>query len=227
MKNKAMIGAVLAIVALILLSLTFVTAWYSVTFEVGDEDMTNDFYFTETESDGETEEYEDDSDVGDTFSNTRILVVVAIIGTILGIIGALMVAMEKMSPKIGAILVLIGFIFALIAPVYLMVELPNAMEEDETGVEGMQEDFFGSEETDFGDISWGGTTAWFMAIVAGILNIVAMGLVITTKEGPEPVQRQQPPQEQPPQGWEEEPEPEYEEEIGTQDPDEEEELEWD
>ncbi len=230
MKKKAMIGAVLAIVALILLSLTFVTPWYGVTLEVETEEgtgtMDTDFYFDEmevtTDAPGEdeetdTEEYEEDEEPTSVFHNTRIFVIVAIIGTILGMIGAVVVAMNKLSPKIGALLVLVGFIFAIIAPVYLMVELPDAIEEEGAPVDGMEESFFGSEETEFGDYSWGGTTAWFLAIVAAVLNILALGMVITTKSGPERMTTQRYQQQEPQQQYVRQQEPQEAEQQYPQD----------
>jgi len=248
MKKKAMIGAVLAIVALILLSLTFVTPWYGVTIDMEAEGETatidTDFYFDESEmttdipgedEETETEEYDEDDEPTSVFHNTRIFVVVAIIGTALGIIGALLVAINKLSPKIGAMLVLIGFIFAIIAPTYMMIQLPDAIgeeiedgEDDLGGVdflEGMADDFFGSESgtTTFGfveveyDASWGGTTAWFLAIVAAVLNILALGMVVTTKSGPERMTTQRYQQQEPQQQYVRQQEPQEAEQQYPQD----------
>jgi len=215
MKKKAMIGAVFAIVALILLSLTFVTPWYyfDLEMEVEGQESTIESrnYFDEAEvttqiADGdeetETEEYDEDDESTSVFHNTRILIIVAIIGTALGIAGAFVVSLGKLSPKIGSLLILVGLIFALIAPVYMMIELPDAIEEDmedDIGpgfefMESLGESFFGSESgtttTEFGatveyDSSWGGTTAWFLSLAAAAVNLIALSLVITTRPGPE------------------------------------------
>ncbi|MEF8874535.1 MAG: hypothetical protein V5A88_07695 [Candidatus Thermoplasmatota archaeon] len=193
------------IVALILLSMTFVTPWYRSTQERGDMTMDQDYYFDESKTsindrEADSQEYDDAEmrEVGSVFDNTRIFVISAMVGTILGIIGALLVAINIASPKIGAMLVIIGFIFAIIAPIYMAIDLPNAFEkewedesEDElaTYQEGMAKHFFGSSYEEINgvevDASWGGSTAWFLAIIAAFINLIAFGLVFTAKPGPE------------------------------------------
>lgn len=202
MKKQATIGAVLAIIAVILLALTFVMPWYNVSAEAESDgermSMDMDIYFndirTTTRINGETETEredfpEEEDEITKVFHTTRIFVIIAIIGMALGFVGALLVSMDKLSHKIGAILVLIGFIFAIIAPVYMMVQLPNAFAE-EGGEEYMGESFFGSDSEERGettmDISWGGTFSWFMSLIAGVLGVIALIMVLKTKSGAEP-----------------------------------------
>jgi len=225
MDQKTIIGMILGIVAVILLILTFVMPMYTISGEMeqfGQRISFDwDFYYSETESEAngetETEEYDEDSEVGSTFNLTMIFVIVAIIGSIIGMIGALMVGLGKLDKKIGALLAIIGVIFAFVAPLYLMASLPGAFDEDggefDMGDEGPHESFFGSTEEEGVEISWGPGVAWYLALVAGVLNIGVIALVFLSSPAPTPqaqggYYQQQPgqqPRQQPGQqrGWQE------------------------
>lgn len=213
-----MIGAILAIVAIVLLLLTFVTPLYrySAEMEMWGETFggSADFYYTEgrTDFDGETEteEYDDDSEMKSVFNLTMILVIIAVIGSILGMIGALMVGMGKIDNKIGAGLAVIGILFAFIAPMYLMVSLPGAFDEDNGGM-GMNDDdgpwdsFFGSTSEEGFEMRWGPSIAWYMALIAGVLNIGVLAMVMSSKPAPTGPYQQQPQQPYQEQQWQEQP----------------------
>ncbi len=203
-KKKVVAGLGLTIVALVLLSFTFLLPWYNYSIEPEDDDRATslDLYFDEMEissedydgTDTERDEYPEDFEPADVLNMSKIFVMISIFFTALGSVGAFIVATGKLSPKVGAVLVLIGFIIALIAPVYMMVSLPDAWNEEEfySSESGPHESFFGSSNEDiYGSnfhLSWGGTYSWFMSIAAGILNLVAFGTIYTTKSMPERMQ---------------------------------------
>jgi DNA-directed RNA polymerase subunit RPC12/RpoP len=122
-----------------------------------------------------------------TFGTTQMMVFVGIIGCIIGLMGAAMVTFEKINSKIGAVLVLLAVILSLIAPMYLMFTLPGALNEDygEPPINKMGTDFFGSEKEESGNITsdytWGGSTGWFLPIIAMVMCIVALILVAKSK----------------------------------------------
>ncbi|MEF8874716.1 MAG: hypothetical protein V5A88_08640 [Candidatus Thermoplasmatota archaeon] len=240
MDEKIMIGTIVAIVAVILLAVTFVTPWYNVSMESsgdgGGGEFSSDMYFTEVETttngNTETEDYEDGSEFESVMNLTRIFTVVAVIGSVIGLMGALLVGLGKLDKKIGAFLAIIGVIFAFVAPLYMMVDLPNAFDEEAGSVygdEGPHESFFGSStEEEMGteiETSWGPSVAWYLALVAGVLNIIVLVLVFLSSPAsasqPEggyyqqqpgqqrgaaggPQQQQQPQQQQPTGGGAEE-----------------------
>ena len=220
---------ILVLVALIMVGISFVMPWYSLTAEISStvvsSSMDTDYYLdhAEMEAMGETQtiDYEDtegDSKALDVFNTTKLMVILGIVGCIIGLIGAAMVMVGKMSNKLGTILVLIALILTVLAPIYMMFALPAAFDEDmgDTGGEGaasgMGESFFGSEksETDLGsagsmttEYTWGGGTGWIMAFIAFILLIVALIMVVkSTTPEPAPMAPAQPapqPAYQPPQ----------------------------
>ncbi len=217
MKNKALIGAVLAIVAVILIGISFTMPWYTVkqessaqgnsssiewTFSLDEAKVESDI-FNETSTD--TIDYDDEeaenSTVVDTFQTTQKMNIAGVLGAVLGLLGGLMVAIEKMNKKIGVIIIVAGLILALIAPMYLMASLPGAFEEDDLGFEGdkgPQDSFMGSEteETTEGGVTqtrektWGPALSWYFGIISVILLGVAAALIGLSKPSKEP--RQQP-----------------------------------
>ncbi|UCE36648.1 MAG: hypothetical protein JSW00_14190 [Thermoplasmata archaeon] len=150
----------------------------------------------------ENETFKDNKSV-DIFKTTRIIVFVGLIGCILGLIGAAMVMLGKIKPWMGTILVFLAVILTLIAPIYLMTSLPPTFkEEDESGTisyypfEKMGDNFFGSDKTEnenvTAELTWGGSTGWFLPIIAMILCIIALIFVATSKPAAEPVFQAQP-----------------------------------
>lgn len=190
-----MIGGILAVVALVLIVVAmFTMPWYNVHTErtIQDQTMETDMdYHTDhlevssSESD-ETEEIDydnesipDDSEVVNTFETTEMMGFGGIVGALLAMIGAFAVAAAKLNQKIGAVLVVIGLVIAMAAPLYLMMQLPGAFDEDEehSDDKGPHESFFGSKSEEDYEESWGPTTGWYMALVSGILLIVSLVLV--------------------------------------------------
>lgn len=144
-------------------------------------------YYGESDSDSQDYDEERDENVMSTLNFTMIFVIIAMIGSILGIIAAFLVGTGKIDNKIGAGLAVIGILFAFITPMYLMVQLPGAIEED-SRLEDSEEDgpwnsFFGSttEVRDDVEFSWGPSIAWYLTLIAGIMNIGGLALVSTSK----------------------------------------------
>ncbi len=199
MEKKAMIGVVMAIIAVILIGISLAMPWYGInskTEAMGQSAEYNiDFYLDHVGAKNpmtgeyETHSYSESnatSNIKNTFQTTQILDIVGLVLVLVGFIGALMLAMGKMKKNIAIILVLLGFIFALIAPMYLMTSLPPAIKADSGGyAPKIGDSFFGSESENLGGVSatvsWGGSTGWFMALIAAILMIIALIFVFLSK----------------------------------------------
>lgn len=208
MKTKAVIGAGVAIAAIILLMFAFTIPWYNYSaenVEQGEEtvDIEMDFHLDEAEvkqdSQSTTYDYqEEDLDALDsTFGTTEMFVMIAVIGTILGLIGAILVAFGILNPKIGSYLAVVGIIFAFVAPLYLWVYLPGAFEEDmEWGEVGPHQGplyFAGGGSVGQEERTWGPAIGWFLLLVAGILNVVVFRLTGACRASPssEPVEEEE------------------------------------
>ena len=85
--------------------------------------------------------------------------------------------------KIASVLLLIGLILAIVAPIYLMISRPNAVSEvGHTGFGGNEEEsFFGRRSPDNGyhEYRWGGGIGWFMSLGAGILLLISLILIVS------------------------------------------------
>lgn len=216
MQKKALVGMVLVLVALIMIGLSLTMPWYSVEFTVkgyGKPDtITVDYYLDHRDSNlmntTTTDNY-DEEGLGNltyvsTFETTQMLVYLGILGCVIGMIGASIVMVGKMNHKIGAMLILVAVIFSLIAPLYLMSSLPGAFNEDfgddETFPDNVGTDFFGTQKLEddlpFSNVTyeytWGGSTGWFLPIIATVLCVIALILVATSKPAIVPFAAEQP-----------------------------------
>ncbi len=216
MQRKALVGTILMVVALIMVVMALVMPWWKieVTASAGGTSISGDmnFHLDHYEMDmmGMSEEQSYGDEASDrAFKTTQIFAYLALIGCIVGLIGAALVMMEKASSKVGAALIQLAVILCLIAPLYLMFTLPGAIKEDfgSIDVEGeeflspkMGESFFGSDEIEIdmygttvtAEYNWGGSTGWFLPIIALILGIAAMILVATSQPAPAAVPPGQP-----------------------------------
>jgi hypothetical protein len=212
MQKKAVVGTILVLIALVMVMASLFLPWYrnEVSSSMGNMSFTMglDFYFDHAEPTVDAPEgsgfnftydsadlsynlpeVKDMNFVG-VFSLTRILVIIAIITTIFGLIGAIMVGAGKMRPSLGATLVALAFLFCLIAPIYMMISLPDAFVEDGMGMtaEGKKPGFFGSESNESLGVTteqnWGGGMGWFFAIFAVVLNLIALIFIATSKPTP-------------------------------------------
>lgn len=211
MQKKALVGMIFVLVALIMIALSLMMPWYMIEDEhtANGAGYTNkmEYYLDHiTLSSGTSnvsievsydEEGAQDQEFVKTFQTTQLFVYLGIIGCIIGMIGAALVMVGKVSHKAGAVMVLLAVILSLIAPMYLMFSLPAAFKEDYEDPEIKEtigKDFFGSTEhtEDYGFInetvksSWGGTTGWFLGIIAMVMCIIALVLVAKAKPAAEP-----------------------------------------
>lgn len=197
MNKKLLIGILLAVVSLVLMGISLATPWYHQSVELtllGTTTESDTKYYlnhVECEIDGETEstDYDDleDNKVVDTFHTTQTMAILGVVGTILALLGVALVAMKKLGKKIAIILVLVGLILAIIAPLYLMATLPGAFKEagEIAGEKGPHKSFSGSskeggEEGEYKN-SWGPATAWYLALVAALLLIIPLILLLIYK----------------------------------------------
>lgn len=214
MQKRALVGTILVFIALIMVGLSLVVPWYYSEVTISGfgniEGINIDYYLDHAyaELPGDSEELSYDNETAkdynwvQTFKTTQILAFLGIIGCFMGLIGAAMVMSEKLNSKAGAVLVLLAVILSLIAPLYLMFTLPNAIDKDaeEEGAisfqEDMRKDFFGSGKEELMGISmeasWGGSTGWFLTIFAAIICIIALILVAISKPVPAPTIEQLP-----------------------------------
>ncbi len=144
----------------------------------------------ETEKDETEEDHDKDLKMTSVFSNTRIFVIIAIV--IIGVGAGLiyMVTRGSFNPKIAVLVLAIGFAFAIIAPIYMMTSLPTAIGDDEQTPGGvfygdtmdkMSNNFFGSDSENVEgmkmETSWGGTTSWYIALIAAAITAGTMVVV--------------------------------------------------
>ena len=185
MKTKAVIGGGVAIIAMVLLILSFNSPWYSYTSVSEEEDLEANFYLGEVETtvngESSTQSYEESDldEVGSTFWITEIFLMIAAVGTILGSVGAMLVAFDILDPDKGASLAVIGLVFSFLSMTYLWLDLPSSFNDDleelpweERGPhEGVQH-FWGGASRAGVERRWRPGMGWFLALVAGMLNII-------------------------------------------------------
>ncbi len=194
MDTKAMIGAVVAVIAIMLLIFSLGPPWYNFTSEApsddGEVETSMDFHLKEMEVtvDGESHTYDYNeeglNEVGSTFSTTELFIMVAIVGSILGLLGSILVGIGKLNPKIGAGLAVIGILFAFLAPIYLWLDLPDAFEEDmdwdEVGPNRGPLYFAGGGSVGQEERTWGPRMGWILPLIVGILDIVVLRLTLAS-----------------------------------------------
>lgn len=192
--DKPKVAMILFLIGGIIMAISLVQPWY---YRVIDSDagLTGRSFYTWTEVEVElsgfptqTESYEDLEwdNIASVFQMTMIFAVMA---TIFSFLGFLLILLKRrgslgLGTPIIMIVVLLGFLFAIIAPVYLMTNLPAAIKEDEfgEGVEddiGWSEDFSGEKDLEeqpppIGQQTarWGGSVGFMAAWLAGILNLI-------------------------------------------------------
>lgn len=218
MQKRALVGTIFILIALFMITLSLVMPWYQWEMTVegyGEPDSYYvDYHLDHAESTGlgvtvdvdYDEEPQKDFNYIQTLKTTQIIAYIGIIGCIIGLIGTVIVTMDKLSSRGGAVLVLLAVIFSLMAPLYLMIALPAAFEEDARELnsplpsEKIETDFFGSdkyEEESLGstvtyEITWGGSIGWFLTIFAAIIVIIAFILIIISKPAPAPISQEMP-----------------------------------
>lgn len=230
METKAMIGTILGIVAVILLVLSLTMPWWTMNEEKPRGYNEEGTYETTTRVSPEAlPQYSSSEDeTSNTTETTNMTSWMATIGTIATTISVVLIGMavpaEKNNlKKIGVVLMIVGIIFALVAPIYMMTSFPDAIKDDQF-TDSQQEvpdhdhpakSFFGSYSEDGSDAEqdWGGGMGWFMSLIAGVLLIVSLILVVIGSSKPTGAQQgtygegryEEPAPEQPPQQQQQQP----------------------
>ncbi len=167
--------------------------------------LTEQTVYVKTEEDGEKDEEEDSTDYSDSefeenFENTvktfKIVQYLAYGSIVVGVLflvtiilpGADIVTIKKETVISVALL---AVFLCFVAPLFLMFQLPTAFEHDLTE-DGADDDedspltsFWGSNsESDDGNSyeeTWGGSTGWFLFIIAGSVQIASIVTIILNK----------------------------------------------
>jgi hypothetical protein len=198
---KGKIGLVCGLIAFVLVIICFMGTWYTMHIEgsAGGLTVETDANFGLSEVTAEvlgvstSMAYADqpDSDAWGVFSTTQILTILALVFTLLMFIFGLLVAMGKVSGKIGGIVGVLAVVFTLLAFVYFMAALPPTMEEEAVEGLGAISGFWGSESIDLMgasmDMSWGPGIAWYLMIVAFFLALIGTVMLFGAKEAPAPL----------------------------------------
>lgn len=103
---------------------------------------------------------------------------------------------KKNYKKIGALLLIIGIIFAVVASIFLMTQFPDAYKKDRYGEDGELPDhdspaksFFGSYSEGEDETSWGAGLDWYLSFIAAGLLAVSLIILLTSREEPGPYSR--------------------------------------
>jgi amino acid transporter len=214
-----MLVIVFALLAVIMMGISMVLPWYTITTEVGGKkvmELSSSFSGltaddgNETESKGWGEKPIDelyDNQAG-VFTIAMIMTILGLVFAILLLIGAVMAKKGK-GKKLAVIFGLLAFLFCLLAPILLMAMHPGAVAQDykdnyKTDPEGKgpHDSFFGSEEAFGFKISWGGGVGWIMAMIGFIFAllgfILALKLPKPAYSSPAPLPPPGPSYDQPP-----------------------------
>ncbi len=212
MDKKAFLGLMFCLGAVILIIISVSMPWYqfraegSGSIDLGsiriesDVDAHFDRLKTETVTtvemgdsstqnrDTDIDDYEELPAVKGVLNNTRVILVLGLLILIMGILGVIMKMAEKMDKNIVGIILVVGCVLILLAPIYLMVELPSAIGEDleeldDVAIDKMSREFSGSDERRrefLGVVTevktrWGGGPGWYLAFFAA--GLAVMGAV--------------------------------------------------
>ncbi len=208
MNTKTKIGLGLTIIAVFLLIISFSMPWY--TYETdnfqeheGDiiqkDEEINRVFINQGRQSSNYDNVEPNNRTT-TVDNTVLMSRIGLMSAIFSVffVGIAAYSDENKFSKLGAVLIVVGIIFSIIAPLYLMTSLPDALKKDRYSEDEDLPDhdlpaksFFGSyenttEEYDgyYGTIEkhtdeeWGGGFGWYISIISGVLLAVALILVI-------------------------------------------------
>jgi len=208
MNTKTKIGLGLTIIAVFLLIISFSMPWYTHktdNFQKHEGDILqkneeiNRVFINQGRQSSNYDNVEP-SNSTTTVDNTVLMSRIGLMSAIFSVffVGIAAYSDENKFSKLGAVLIVVGIIFSIIAPLYLMTSLPDALKKDRYSEDEDVPDhdlpaksFFGSyenttEEYDgyYGTIEkhideeWGGGFGWYLSIISGVLLAVALILVI-------------------------------------------------
>ncbi len=210
MDKKVFLGLLFCLGAVVLIIISVSMPWYQVRIDASTDvpfvgtvelrsEVDADFNHIKTETvtngnrETEINDYDEMPNVKSVMKNTRAILILGLLILIVGILGVFLKMADKMDKNIVAILLVVGFVFILLAPVYLMLELPDAIGEDldeldDVAIDKMSREFSGTDERrrDFlgfvteVNTKWGGGPGWYLAFfAAGLAAIAALALFLS------------------------------------------------
>ncbi len=211
--GKKMLAGIIAVVAVVMLVFSMSMPWYTVGEEYRDEEDPSEdrvrtwrVYLSLLPQSSDSEREQDN-----TTTTLTITSWMATAGTAASMVSLLFIGMaatsdKKSYVKIGSIFLIVGLIFAILAPLFFMVSFPRAILNDQYDgdKDNLPEDqdtpaesFFGSETSErWGGRevkeSWGGGIGWFMSIIGGIILIPSLILVLLGGKKSQPTMRGSP-----------------------------------
>lgn len=185
MEKKVLVGLVLSLIVVVLLGVALVGPWYSMKMEGGGIEVKADATLTETKAEGmgvtATTKWSDEDapeNQAKLYTNVYYIAIVTLVVAIISLICLILSGIGKLGIKIGAILLIITMIFAIVAPAYFAAAVPGAMHEDDAT---WDKGFMGSEEEAGVKTTWGPGYGWYFAVVAFVLALI--GMIITLVPG--------------------------------------------
>ncbi len=190
MEKKVLVGLVLSLIVVVLLGVALVGPWYSMKMEGGGIEVKADATLTETKAEAlgvtATTKWSDEDapeNQAKLYTNVYYIMIVTLVVAIISLICLILSGIGKLGIKIagikiGAILLLLTMIFAIVAPAYFAAAVPGAMHEDDAT---WDKGFMGSEEEAGVKTTWSPGYGWYFAVVAFVLALI--GMIITLVPG--------------------------------------------
>ncbi len=204
---QSKIGVVLGVIAVVLAIVAVVGPWWTVDTQgtvLGFKGTTHSEYSlfgtansaqSNVSSSSNTTGYADLPQMGAVFSLATILTV---LGLVLGIGMVLIGVLPGSNPSFRRFALIAGalaFLVLLIASLYVMSSLPAAANTDVAAAHGVTyTGFWGTQSGNLGtlfsySVTWAAGWAWYMALVAAILFLVAgIAMAVTRRPTMQPVQ---------------------------------------
>ena len=181
------------VVALVLILLSIFLPWYGTSVTGGGAEMSANIYLDKTETDSSFMGKTTMSNEGvDYIQNTMYLTIITLIICIIALIGILGFAFNFGNPvtmkKMGAILGIITFIFAMITIIYFMNSSTNLISESGSaysaisGQEVPDIGFWYSDTIDGASISAGPGLSWYFMLIGGIIALGSAIKLLLKKE---------------------------------------------
>ncbi|MFW6083359.1 MAG: hypothetical protein ACOC7O_01830 [Thermoplasmatota archaeon] len=216
-KFKIYLSSIFTAMAVFLLIMTFFLPWYNICFSIESEEenyeaRSDTYYYFDKSSSYKKTEYKGESDYDyvendytgsreteKVYNNTKIIVIINIILTVLSSVAILGFLIGKISKNRLLVLLAFTIIITLLTPIYFYTAILEAIRketaEDETfpqdlGKE-MGNNFSGSYKEDYNNSelsdadfksTWGGEKAWFLSFVPPILLGIASLIIFKFSE---------------------------------------------
>lgn len=196
--KKIKIAAFIAAIAVMVLVVSLGMPWY--TISVDSEERADQAQRTPLSLRPISENGLDLLFLENQTSTTTITSSLGIIGTGSSVLSLVFIGMAVNSDgddnkgKIGAALLVVGFILMIVAPLFMMISYPDAYLDDvyDGDTDNLPEDqdtpadsFFGSEEENGDEMSWGPGMGWYLSFVGSILLLISLILVALGLKGDE------------------------------------------